>query len=91
MSVRCQVSTISAFCRPTIQTPPLHNQLPSRYRSHKASYSNFTPKICCHGNDPQTLDLGYVFIIFKRKLKTKFYTQAFDNRLILSALLADYR
>jgi len=31
---------------------PLHNQLPSRYRSHKANYSNFSPKISCHGNDP---------------------------------------
>jgi len=33
---RCKVSAISANCRPTTQTP-LHNQLPSRYRSHKAS------------------------------------------------------
>jgi len=38
MSLTCKVSAISAFCRPTTQTPPLHNQLPSRYRSHKASY-----------------------------------------------------
>jgi len=29
---------------------PLHNQLLSHYRSHKAS-SNFNPKIGCHGND----------------------------------------
>ena len=41
---------------------PLHNQLPSRYRLHKASYSNFSPKIGCHGNDPYTLDLDYVFV-----------------------------
>jgi len=31
---------------------PLHNRLPSRYRSHKGSYSNFSTKIGCHGNDP---------------------------------------
>jgi len=35
-SLMCTVSAISAFCRPTTQTP-IHNQLPSRYRSHKAS------------------------------------------------------
>ena len=34
---------------------PLHNQLPSGYHSHKASYSNFSPKIGCHGNVPQHL------------------------------------
>jgi len=34
---------------------PLHNQLPSCYRSHKASYSNFNPKIGCHGNFHQHL------------------------------------
>ena len=34
---------------------PLHNQLPSRYRSHKASYSNFSPKIGCIGNVRQHL------------------------------------
>jgi len=34
-----------------------HNQLPSRYRSHKASYSDFSPKIGCHGNDPYSFDL----------------------------------
>jgi len=28
----------------------LYNQLPSCYHSHKASYSNFSPKIGCHGN-----------------------------------------
>jgi len=42
-SFSCRVSAISAFCRPTIK--PLHNQSPSRYRSHIASYSNFSPKI----------------------------------------------
>jgi len=36
---------------PTTQTP-LRNQLPNGCRSHKASYSNFSPKIGCHGNDP---------------------------------------
>ena len=56
-----RVSAISAFCWSTNQTP-LHNQVPSRHHSHKASYSNFSPKIGCHGNDHQTLYLGYVFI-----------------------------
>ena len=50
-SLSCGVSTISACCRQTTQTP-LHNQTPSRYRSYKASYSNFSPKIGCHGNVP---------------------------------------
>ena len=50
-SLSCRVSAISAFCRSTTQTP-LHNQSPSRYRSHKASYSNVSPKIGCHGNVP---------------------------------------
>ena len=31
----------------------LHNQLPSSYRCHKASYSKLRPKIGCHGNVPQ--------------------------------------
>jgi len=35
-SLKCKVSAIYAFCQPTSQTP-LHNQLPSRYRPHKAS------------------------------------------------------
>jgi len=35
----------------TTQTT-LHNQLPNHYRSHKASYSNFSHKIGCHGNNP---------------------------------------
>jgi len=38
------VTTISAFCWPTTQTP-LHNQLPSRCRWHKVSYSNLVPKL----------------------------------------------
>ena len=50
-SLSCRVSAISAFCRPTTQSP-LHNQSPSRYRPHKASYSTFSPKIGCHGNVP---------------------------------------
>jgi len=33
----------------------VYNQLPSRYRSHKASHSNFRTKIGCHGNIPQHL------------------------------------
>ena len=33
---------IAAFCRMTTKIP-LHNQSPSRYRKHKASYSNFSP------------------------------------------------
>jgi len=41
---------------------PLHNQLPSSYRSQKASYSNLSPRTGCHGNDPKTLNLDYVFI-----------------------------
>jgi len=49
-SLRCNVSAVSAFCWPTTQTP-LDNQLPSRYHTHKASYSNFSPKIGCYGND----------------------------------------
>jgi len=51
MGFRCRVSAISAICQPSTQTP-LHNQLPSRYHSHKTSYSNFSLKICCHGNNP---------------------------------------
>ena len=49
-SLRCRASAISAFYRTTTQTT-LHNQLPRRYHSHKAS--NFSPKIGCHGNLPQ--------------------------------------
>ena len=30
----------------------LHNQWTCRYHSHIASYSNFSPKIGCHDNDP---------------------------------------
>jgi len=48
-SLTCRVSAISTFCRLTTQTS-LHNQLPSRYHSHKSSYSNFSPKAGCHGN-----------------------------------------
>jgi len=48
---RCKVSAIFDIYWPTIQTP-LHNQLPSRYRYHKAIYSNFSPKIGSHGNHP---------------------------------------
>jgi len=51
-SLRCRVLAISAFRRLTTQTP-LHNQLSSRYRSHKASYSKLRPKIGCHSNVPQ--------------------------------------
>ena len=60
-SLTCRVSAISAFCWPTTQTP-LHNQQPSQYRSHKASYSNFSPNIGCHGNVPQNLEISHVFI-----------------------------
>ena len=56
-SLSCRVSAISAFCRLTTQTPPLTNRL-----SHKASCSNFSPKIRCHGNVHWTLDRGYIFI-----------------------------
>jgi len=35
----------------------LHNQLPSRYRSHKTSYSHFSPKIGCHSNVSSTCGL----------------------------------
>jgi len=42
-SLRCRASTISAFYQPTTQTS-LHNQLPSHYHSHIASYSNLRPK-----------------------------------------------
>jgi len=43
-SLSCRVLAISAFCRPTTKTP-LHKQSPSRYRSHKANYSNLVPKL----------------------------------------------
>jgi len=33
------------------QLKPLHNQVPSRCHSNKASYNNFSPTIGCHGND----------------------------------------
>ena len=35
--------------------PPLHNQSPSCYHSHKTSYSNLRLKIGCHGNVPHHL------------------------------------
>ena len=44
---------VSAFCRLTTQSP-LHKQSPTRYLSHRASCSNFSPKIGCHGNVPYT-------------------------------------
>jgi len=53
----CKVSVITAFCRQTTQPSPL----PIRYRPHKASYSNFSPKIGCHGNNPWTFDADYIF------------------------------
>jgi len=53
-SLSCRVSAISAFCRPTTQTP-LNNQSLSRYCSHKASCSKLRSKIGCHGNVPQRL------------------------------------
>jgi len=34
---------------------PLHNKLRRCYRSHKTSYSNFSPQIGCHCNVPQRL------------------------------------
>jgi len=43
-SLSCGVSAISAFCWLTTQIP-LHNQLPSRCHSHKASYSNLFRKL----------------------------------------------
>jgi len=46
---------ISAFCWLTTTQISLHNQLSSRYRSHRASYSNFSPKIGSHGNVSQHL------------------------------------
>jgi len=56
-----RVSAICAFCWPTTQTP-LHNQLPSRCRSHKASYSNFSSKIGCKGNTLSTCSSPYDFL-----------------------------
>ena len=53
-SLSCRLSAVSTFCRPSTQTP-LHNQSPSRYRPHKASYGQLRPKIGCHGNVPQHL------------------------------------
>jgi len=51
-SVGCKVSNLQSVGRPL---KAVHNQLPSRYRSHKAIYSNFSPKTGCHGNVPQHL------------------------------------
>jgi len=42
ISLTCMISAISAFCRLTTQIS-LYKQSPSRYLSHKASYSNFSP------------------------------------------------
>ena len=48
MSLSCRVSVISAFCWPTTQTLYITNRLVAII--HKASYSNFSPKIGCQGN-----------------------------------------
>ena len=48
-SLSCSVLAIFAFCWPTTQTPSITK--PSRYCSNKASYSNFSPEIGCHGDD----------------------------------------
>ena len=53
-SLRCRGIGNICILSTTTQTP-LHNQLPSRYGSYKASYSNFSSKIGCHGNVPQHL------------------------------------
>jgi len=61
VNVSC-VQGIGNICiLPADHSDSLHNQLPSRYRSHKASYSNFSPKIGCHGNNRSTFDLDYIF------------------------------
>jgi len=35
-----------------LNPPSITKKLSSRYRSHKAIYSNFSSKIGSHGNDP---------------------------------------
>jgi len=37
--------------------------MPNRCHSHKASYSNFSPKIGCHGNIPQHLQTSILCMI----------------------------
>jgi len=53
MSLSCNICILSAD-----YLNPLHNKLPNRYRSHKASYSNLIPKIDSHGNDLYNLEIG---------------------------------
>ena len=60
-SLSCRVSAISAFCWPTTQTHFITNCLVTIVHK-KPVNSNFSPKIGYHGNDPLTLNLGYVFI-----------------------------
>ena len=56
-----QVLAIYALCWPTTQTPSITNCLVAIIHT-KPVNSNISPKIGCHGNNPQSLDLGYVFI-----------------------------
>ena len=53
MSLSCNICILSAN-----YLNPLHNKLPNRYRSHKASYSNLIPKIDSHGNDLYNLKIA---------------------------------
>jgi len=54
MCLRCRVSAISAFCRPTTPTPSINNCLVAIVHT-KPVNSNFSPQIGCHGNVPQHL------------------------------------
>ena len=51
-SLTRRVSAISAFYRPTSQTPSITNRLVAIIHT-KPVNSNFSPKIGCHGNVPQ--------------------------------------
>jgi len=51
---------ISAFSRLTTQTPSISNCLVAIVHT-KPIIAILVPKMGCHGNDPQTLDLMYVF------------------------------
>ena len=56
-SCSCRVSAISAFCWPTTQTHPITDSLVAIVHTKPVS-----PKIGCHGNVPQNLEIGSVFI-----------------------------
>jgi len=53
---------------------PLHNQLPSRYRSHKASYSNLVPKLVAMATTGRH-SISTVFSSDSLTLKTRSWNQ----------------